>query len=65
LSRHLVHAKAIIQLTKDNAQSGTPMTEEAKRMAHMEFLAARASAFLSIPMLFFMGAASHYPMFGK
>jgi len=29
------------------------------------FLASRTNAFLSIPMLFFMAAASHYPMFGK
>jgi uncharacterized membrane protein len=38
---------------------------EAARLARLAFLASRLNAFLSIPMLFFMGAASHYPMFGK
>ena len=37
---------------------------ESKRMAPMAFLASRTNAYLSIPMLFFMAAASHYPMFG-
>jgi uncharacterized membrane protein len=57
--------KKLIAWTKDNAANGTPIPEQAKRMARMGFLASRANAFLSIPMLFFMGAASHYPMFGK
>jgi uncharacterized membrane protein len=57
--------KRLIAWTKDNAQNGTPIPEQAKRMARMAFLASRANAVLSIPMLFFMGAASHYPMFGK
>jgi uncharacterized membrane protein len=57
--------KKLIAWTKDNAANGTPIPEQAKRMARMGFLASRANAFLSIVMLFFMGAASHYPMFGK
>jgi uncharacterized membrane protein len=57
--------KRLIAWTKDNAANGTPIPEQAKRMARMAFLASRANAFLSIVMLFFMGAASHYPMFGK
>jgi uncharacterized membrane protein len=57
--------KRLIAWTKDNALNGTAMPEQAKRMARMGFLASRANAFLSIPMLFFMGAASHYPLFGK
>jgi len=57
--------KKLIGWTKDNAQNGTPIPEQAKRLARMGFLASRANAFLSLPMLFFMGAASHYPMFGK
>ncbi len=57
--------KKLIAWTKDNAQNGTPIPEQAKRMARMGFLASRANAFLSLPMLFFMGAASHYPLFGK
>jgi uncharacterized membrane protein len=57
--------KRLIAWTKENAEKGTPMPEQAKRMARMGFLASRANAYLSIPMLFFMGAASHYPVFGK
>ena len=57
--------KRLIAWTKDNAQNGIPIPEQSKRMARMAFLTSRANAYLSIPLLFFMGAASHYPMFGK
>ena len=57
--------KRLIQWTRDNATNGTPMPDKAKAMARQAFLASRANAFLSVVMLFFMGAASHYPMFGK
>lgn len=57
--------KRLIAWTKANAENGTPMPEQSKRMARMAFLTSRTNAFVSIPMLFFMGAASHYPMFGR
>jgi uncharacterized membrane protein len=57
--------KRLIAWTKDNALNGTPIPEQSKRMARMAFLSSRANAYLSIVLLFFMGAASHYPMFGK
>ena len=57
--------KRLIQWTHDNAANGTPIPEKAKGMARQAFLVSRANAFLSIVMLFFMGAASHYPLFGK
>lgn len=57
--------KRIIQWTRENATNGTPIPEKAARMARMAFLSSRMNAFLSIPLLFFMGAASHYPMFGR
>jgi len=57
--------KRLIAWTKDNAANGTPIPEQSKRMARMAFLTSRANAILSLPLLFFMGAASHYPMFGK
>ena len=56
--------KRLIAWTKANAENGAPMPEQAKRMARIAFLTSRASAVLSIFLLFFMGAASHYPMFG-
>ena len=57
--------KRIIQWTADNVANGTPMPEKAKGMARQAFLTSRANFWLSWPLLFFMGAASHYPMFGK
>jgi uncharacterized membrane protein len=57
--------KRMIQWTKESAANGTPMPEKSKAMARMAFLTSRTNAILSLPLLFFMGAASHYPMFGK
>jgi uncharacterized membrane protein len=57
--------KRLIQWTRDNAANGTPMPDKAKTMARQAFLASRANAYLSVAMLFFMGAASHYPLFGR
>jgi len=57
--------KRIIQWTADNAANGTPMPEKAKYMARQAFLMSRANFWLSFPMFFLMGAASHYPMFGR
>lgn len=56
--------KRIIAWTKENAERGTPIPPESAALARQAFLASRANAWLSIPMLFFMAAASHYPMFG-
>jgi len=57
--------KKIIRWTADNAANGTPMPDKAKYLARQAFLTSRANFVLSFPMLFLMGAASHYPMFGK
>jgi uncharacterized membrane protein len=57
--------KRIIAWTADNAANGTPMPDKAKAMARQAFLMSRTNFWLSFPMLFLMGAASHYPMFGK
>jgi len=56
--------KRLIAWTMANAENGTPMPEQAKRMARTAFLTSRANAVLSIFLLFLMGAASHYSMFG-
>jgi uncharacterized membrane protein len=52
--------KRIIVWTKE----GKPMQEKARAMSRMVFLCSRTNFFMSIPLLFLMGAASHYPMFG-
>lgn len=56
--------KRIIAWTKANAEQGTPVPPESAKLARRAFLASRTNFWLSIPMLFFMAAASHYPMFG-
>src|SRR4029077_2179041 len=53
--------KRLIAWTRTAAEQGTPMRAEAERMMRWGFLTARVSLWLSFPMLFFMGAASHYP----
>jgi len=55
--------KRLIAWTKANAENSVPIPEQSQRMARISFLTARISAYLSIPLLFFMGAATHYTMF--
>jgi uncharacterized membrane protein len=57
--------KKTIQWTKDNAANGTPIPAQSAALARMAFLASRTNAWLSLPMLFFMAAASHYPFLGR
>ncbi len=57
--------KRLIAWTQNNAANGTPMPPQAAHMARQAFLVSRVNFVLTIPMLFFMGAASHYPMFGS
>jgi len=56
--------KRLIAWTRAVNEQGTPMPPEAEYMMRWTFLAARTGFWLSFPMLFLMGAASHYPMFG-
>jgi uncharacterized membrane protein len=53
--------KRLIEWTRLNVEHGTPMPPEAERLARWSFLASRVGFWLSFPMLFFMGAAEHYP----
>jgi uncharacterized membrane protein len=57
--------KKIIKWTADNAANGAAIPEKAKYLARQSFLISRANFVLSFPLLFLMGAASHYPMFGR
>lgn len=45
------------------AAAGTPAPAEQPLWARRAFLASRTNSWLSVPMLFFMGAASHFPIF--
>jgi uncharacterized membrane protein len=53
--------KRLIEWTRLNAEQGTAMPPEAERLARWSYLASRVGFWLSFPMLFFMGAADHYP----
>ena len=55
--------KKIIAATKATAETGAAAPAEMPQWARRAFLASRTNAWLSIPMLFFMGAASHFPIF--
>jgi uncharacterized membrane protein len=53
--------KRLIAWTRASVEQGTPMPPETERLMRWNYLTARTSFWLSFPMLFFMGAASHYP----
>ncbi len=53
--------KRLIAWARSSAEGGVPMPPEAERLMRWNYLTARTSFWLSFPMLFFMGAASHYP----
>src|ERR1700686_4224522 len=52
--------KRLITWARASAEQGVPMPPEAERLMRWNYLTARTSFWLSFPMLFFMGAASHY-----
>ncbi len=56
--------KKIIRWTEANASQGTAMPPEAAKVARISLLCTRLNFWVSFPMLFFMGASSHYIMFG-
>ncbi|HEY4933327.1 MAG TPA: urate hydroxylase PuuD [Terriglobales bacterium] len=56
--------KKIIRWT-EAAAKGAAMPAEAAKLARLAFLTSRINFWLSFPMLFFMGAASHYIMFAQ
>lgn len=53
--------KKLIRWSRTAAAEGTHMPPETANLMRWNFLTARTSFWLSFPMLFFMGAASHYP----
>jgi uncharacterized membrane protein len=54
--------KKIIHWT-EAAVKGAAMPPESAKLARLSFLTSRVNFWLSFPMLFFMGAASHYILF--
>ena len=55
--------KKLIRWTEANASQGTAMPPEAPQVARIALLCTRLNFWVSFPMLFFMGAASHYILF--
>ena len=53
--------KRLIAWARTSAEQGVPMPPEAERLMRWNYLTSRTSFWLSFPMLFLMGAASHYP----
>jgi len=53
--------KRLIAWSRASAEQNASMPPEADRLMRWNYLTARTSFWLSFPMLFFMGAASHYP----
>jgi uncharacterized membrane protein len=53
--------KKLIVWTRAASEQSSPIPAEAERLMRWNYLTARTSFWLSFPMLFFMGAASHYP----
>ncbi|MFZ3214243.1 MAG: hypothetical protein WA188_22280 [Terriglobales bacterium] len=56
--------KRLIAWTRETSAAG-PMPDKLGRMMRQAFIASRANFVISFPLLFFMGAASHYPLFGR
>ncbi len=56
--------KKIIRWTNESITNQTAMPAEAAKLARLSFLVSRTNFVLTFPMLFFMAAASHYPIFG-
>ena len=54
--------KKIIAATKATAETGAAAPPDQPAWARRAFLASRTNTWLSVPMLFFMGAASHFPI---
>ena len=52
--------KQIIQMTKESAETGKPTPPEMAALGRKALLASRVNLLLSIPMLFFMAAGSHF-----
>ncbi|MBI3079285.1 MAG: urate hydroxylase PuuD [Deltaproteobacteria bacterium] len=55
--------KQVIRMTADFVAKGQPAPPEMAGYARKAFLASRTNFWLSIPMLFFMGSATHLKLF--
>lgn len=56
--------KKILRWMEASGASGSPMPPEAAALGRQAALTSRYSFYLTFAIVFFMGAASHFPMFG-
>jgi uncharacterized membrane protein len=56
--------KKLLRWMEAAATSGTPMPPQAALLARQAALTSRLSFYLTFAIIFFMGAASHFPLFG-
>jgi hypothetical protein len=57
--------KRLIAWHRAAAEDGVAIPADAVRLSRWTFLAARTAFWISLPMLFLMGAAEHYPFLGS
>src|SRR4029077_6198606 len=55
--------KKILAAGRSTAETGAPAPPDQAKWARRAFLASRMNTWLSVPMLFFRGRASHFPIF--
>lgn len=53
--------KRLIEWTRAQVEEGKPMPPESEKLARRALVGSRVGFWLSLPMLFFMGAAEHFP----
>ncbi|HEX6466217.1 MAG TPA: hypothetical protein VFZ99_02865 [Terriglobales bacterium] len=56
--------KKLIRWTEENLSKGAAMPAHAAELARQSLIASRCSFYVTFPLIFFMAAASHYPLFG-
>ncbi|HEX7958691.1 MAG TPA: urate hydroxylase PuuD [Terriglobales bacterium] len=56
--------KRLIRWTEDFVKNNTPIPAQAAEFARQSIITSRCGFVLTLPVIFFMAAASHYPMFG-
>ena len=56
--------KRVIRWTEENLKNGTPVPPKAAELARQSMIASRCGFLVTFPLIFFMAAASHYPLFG-
>ncbi len=57
--------KKLIRWTEENLSDGKPVSVQAAELARQSMITTQCSFYVTFPLIFFMAAASHYPIFGS